>query len=162
VLFSVSNSDSTSAFLFIVFCICVCPTPKRSAILLELSPRSNDVITCTRSSRDNALRFWEAMAKTDWYFTHKSYIARKFFFNSQSPPRGFYSKVVSSYLQLTTYSKLHKLLLIKTFYPASYPIEENNQLPDLYTIGHWTVYTIVMYAPIVIKAQFRLQWPDWR
>ena len=32
------------------------PTPKRSAIL-ELSPRSEDLITCTRSSRDNALRF---------------------------------------------------------------------------------------------------------
>jgi len=46
-----------SAFLLIVFCICVRPTPKRSAILLELSPRSEDLITCTRSSRDNALRF---------------------------------------------------------------------------------------------------------
>ena len=47
-----------------------------------------------------------------------------------------YSKVVSSYLQLTTYSKLHNLLLIKTFYPASYLIEENNQLPDPHTIAH--------------------------
>jgi len=72
--FSVSNSDSTSAFLLIVFCICVCPTPKRSAILLELSSRSEDLITCSRSSRDNALRFWEAMTKTDRSFTHKSYI----------------------------------------------------------------------------------------
>ena len=26
--------------------------------------------------------------------------------------------------------------------------------------SHSTVYTIVLFAPFVIKAQFRLQWPD--
>jgi len=52
------------------------------------------------------------------------------------------------------FSKLNKLLLITHFYPASYLIEENNQLPDLYTTGNLTVYTIVLFAPIVIEAQF--------
>jgi len=69
-------------------------------------------------------------------------------------------QIVSSNLQLTMFSKLHKLLLITNFYPASYLIEENNQLPDLYTIGNLTVYTIVLFAPIVIEAQFCLQWSD--
>jgi len=54
------------------------------------------------------------------------------------------------------FSILHKLLLITNLYPASYLIEKNNQLPDLYTIGHLTVYTIVLFAPIVIEAQFCL------
>ena len=130
-LFYVSNSDSTSAFLFIVVSICVRPTPKLSAILLELSPRSEDFITCTRSSRDNALRFWEAMAKTD--------------------------RICQFLPTADDVFKIAQAILIKTFYPASYLIEENNQLPNLYTIAHWTVYTIVLFAPIVIKAQFRLQ-----
>jgi len=49
---------------------------------------------------------------------------------------------------------MHKLLLITHFYPAFYLIEGNNQLhvPDLYTIGNLTVYTIVLFAPIVIEA----------
>jgi len=55
---------------------------------------------------------------------------------------------------LTTFLKLHKLLLITYFYPAAYLIEENNQLPDLYTIGNLTGYTIVLFAPIVVEARF--------
>jgi len=37
-------------------------------------------------------------------------------------------------------------------YPASYLIEENNQLPDLYTKGHLTVYTTVLFAPLLSKS----------
>ena len=43
---------------------------------------------------------------------------------------------------------------------ASYLVEENNREPDLYTIGNLTVYTIVLFAHIVIEAQFCLQWSD--
>jgi len=39
-------------------------------------------------------------------------------------------------------------------------IEEHNQLRDLYTIENLTVYTIVLFAPIVIEAHFCLQWSD--
>ena len=60
----------------------------------------------------------------------------------------------------TTFSILFKLLLITHFYPASYMIEENSQLPNLYTIGHLTVYTIVLFVPLAIEAQLCLQWFD--
>ena len=53
-----------------------------------------------------------------------------------------------------TFSKLYKLLFITIFYPASYLIEENNKLPDLYTIGNLTVYTIVLTYLLLSKPIF--------